>query len=888
MTQQIPYKVGNYEILSSLGKGGMGEVFLAFDRVCRRKVALKRVRPNLMRHRVIKQRFLREAQITAHLSHPGIIPIHALHENDDTLYYVMPYVEGVTLKKRLLDLKKGQPNHGDSSVQAFVSLFLKVCQAIAYAHNEGYLHRDIKPENIMLGRYGQVFILDWGLVETLEHTEQIDIEEIVKNHQWTNPQRPVGTLAYMAPERALGCPATIQSDIYALGVILYQLLTLKLPFRRLSLANFRQHMSKEVLPDPLQVAPYRDIAPELITILHRCLAFSIQERYLTVDQLIDDIEHYLHGRSSWYPLISLDVKNSSDWQFQEAILLPQDMAIARRWQHTEWVQLMLSQAKFYGNMRLRVRCKIGATGKGIGLLLGSLDEHMTAFPIEGYSLWIGAKGSVVPTHLLRSSSQLMESSECHLEKGVCHEICFDRLEEQISVLLDGEHKLTYTSHIPLCGTHVGIMTRDADVQILSIEVFSGSLQAKISCLSIADAFFAGHDYEKALLEYRRIAMTFKGRSEGRQAIFRSGLTLLEKTIQIPKGQQNEALASVMGEFELLRTTVDAPLEYLGKAIVYARLGLAEEEGKCFALALRRYAHHPGLAALYEQMLYRLQIYSKSDRLNACRLACLLLQQGVDGIWRQHFSLFQLFLQSLETPFFVDAKEIDFNDPHSVWAHLMIHLAFWLAQPHVLQEIIPHLHQDILIETVAVALILLGATHAAIECIRFLSNPERIEGFFRDEISALEHLESFSRPMKACILQLSLEKERYTHIVEKYDPQEKLFDAFFIWAALCQGEYDLAEKMFQRYDPKELAQEEGPLYFLYGCWRSAKQGVQLGRGHFGTILHSAYPRSWSVAAHKLFDASFDYHEWHEKAFYWEKKMLLNQVALFERCSSLGSA
>jgi eukaryotic-like serine/threonine-protein kinase len=165
--EPIQFTLGPYQILRDIGKGGMGEVFLAYDTICGRKIALKRIRSDLANHTQIHRRFLKEAHITSQLTHPSIIPIYIIHGENQEVYYTMPYVEGETLKQILRETfqaeKHGEKSHSiGSSIPTLVRLFLNVCQAIAYAHSKNVLHRDLKPENIIVGKYGEVLISRLG------------------------------------------------------------------------------------------------------------------------------------------------------------------------------------------------------------------------------------------------------------------------------------------------------------------------------------------------------------------------------------------------------------------------------------------------------------------------------------------------------------------------------------------------------------------------------------------------------------------------------------------------------------------------------------------------------------------------------------------------------
>ena len=371
--EEIKFSIGPYQILRSIGKGGMGEVYLAYDTSCGRRIALKRIREDLVDMASLHNRFLKEARITSQLTHPAIIPIYSIHASEGLIYYTMPYVEGETLRQIIRttrdQMKDGKPlHHLGGSIPSLIRIFIAVCQAVAYAHSKDVLHRDLKPENIIIGPYGEVMILDWGLAKILD-TQQADEEEASRPPKSepssiTHIGKVVGTIPYMSPERALGAPATVSADLYALGVILYQILALHHPFRRPSLKEFRKNWTKEVFIDPARRAPYREVPPTLSRICQKSLRVKPDERYQTANELIHDLEVYIEGRSEWLFLTDLDINNKEHWEFQEHVMVADQIEVTRHSDTSAWFSLMVSHQSFPENCKIEATIIIGPANSG--------------------------------------------------------------------------------------------------------------------------------------------------------------------------------------------------------------------------------------------------------------------------------------------------------------------------------------------------------------------------------------------------------------------------------------------------------------------------------------------------------------------------------------------
>ncbi len=680
--------IGPYEVIKSLARGGMGEVFLVYDTSCQRKIALKKILPELASHEVIRQRFLREAKFAAQLTHPCIIPIYSIDTKE--IYYTMPYIEGETLKdifKSTLEKEKMglAPHELGVSIPALTRVFLSICQAMASASSKGFLHRDLKPENIMVGKYGEVFLLDWGIALHCESQELDEISLPCPEDNLTRPGKVLGTVNFMSPERALRAPATLQSEIYSLGVILYLILTLKYPFVRKNLQHFRKIMRFEKLTPPEEIAPYRDIPKQLSLIAQKCLKENPNERYQSMQELIFDLENYIQGRPEWIFAASLNIMRKEDWEFQENILLSPQMAISSVLDSLEWVGLMLSKKSFSGNFKLEFDLLLSPEHEGIGILMCVPEPSDRKGLEDGFCLWISAQDQRLL--LYRSNAEILSISDAGLLKNQKTSICIEKIDHSLLVYISGVLKLHYISHIPLVGTHLGLLYKNPDFHLSPLNIYSGSHAVMINCLSIPDAFFSSKNFDQAFVDYKKIASSFEGRSEGREAQFRAGLSLLEKgRREKHKSEKDTLFLQATQEFEKLRGTLGSPLEYLGKSLIYYSEGEYEEEIKCLELVLRKFPHHPLMPIIKEQIIFRLHESSKLDKEAAYRftLLCLMHLQDIFSTASNAILLENLVKHR---PYIYFARKINLLEQKPVNYYLAaLQLAFLLNKPLFILEI----------------------------------------------------------------------------------------------------------------------------------------------------------------------------------------------------------
>ncbi len=337
-----------YSVGGIFAKGGMGAIMLARDRDIRRQVAMK-----VMLHRgEVREedvlRFIEEAQVTGQLEHPNIVPVHELGiDASGNVFFTMKLVQGQTLKEVLNGIRRRDPQIVKRyNLNRLLTVFLKVCDAVAFAHARGVVHRDLKPSNIMIGDFGEVLVMDWGIAKILPPemihidaahvgmegvatgrrgerenygipdwgSERIESARLDGDSVVTKAGQVMGTPNYMAPEQAYGKSAEVdqRSDIYALGGILYSLLTLQRPVEGSGLEIYERIVHGEIIhpsmfnPEnrnrlhgrrgfELIHCPHRRIPESLTAVTTKAMALQPHDRYQMVEHLAGDIENYQAG-----------------------------------------------------------------------------------------------------------------------------------------------------------------------------------------------------------------------------------------------------------------------------------------------------------------------------------------------------------------------------------------------------------------------------------------------------------------------------------------------------------------------------------------------------------------------------------------------------------------
>ena len=428
----------------------------------------------------------------------------------------------------------------------------------------------------------------------------------------------------------------------------------------------------------------------------------------------------------------------------------------------------------------------------------------------------------------------------------------------------------------------------------------------VNCLAIPDAFFACQDYDAALLEYRRIGRAFPGRAEGRDALFKAGITLLEKA-KSEKSHTNSLYLQALDEFELLHSTPGAPLEYLGKALTYKELEDYDEEAKCLEFALKKFAKHPLLPILEEHIVFRMHESTAYSRKAAYKIILLVVRYFPQTLRGKEA---KVLIASLETHwqelFFIEKQEA-----HPVTL-LAIILSFWTDSKASLLEVIASLKKKHPIGHTNLENALFGLSElgyysdvrAILDTMRSLStNPflkrglslikctilkdnaaiqtvfsKTENGLDKKQIRVLIHL------IKKLLLRREYGKiqQIFSRIPPSLDTKEGAFlYAGFLWSFLLENNIPMASKIVQQYKKNALENDNLPIFSAYGVFLHQTKGKKAMQQHFSLSLDRPFPPTSSLLGKFLQQKIDDKAEWGSNAFYWEKQELFLELTLFYR-------
>ncbi|HEX8645421.1 MAG TPA: protein kinase [Thermoleophilaceae bacterium] len=263
---------GRFRLEEQVGSGGMSTVYRAFDETLERTVAIKLMHRSLSGDPQQLERFRREARAAARLSHPNVVTVIDAGEDDGHPYIVFEFVDGETLKARIKRLER-------LPVVEAVAYAIEIGRALGAAHAERLVHRDVKPQNVLLDPEGRAKVTDFGIARSLE------------DGSLTATGRVVGTTDYVSPEQALGQEVSAESDVYSLGIVLYEMLTGALPFKAESQVGVAMKHVQDAMPDVQAVRP--EVSAALAAVVERATAKQLENRYADVDEMVWELEQAL-------------------------------------------------------------------------------------------------------------------------------------------------------------------------------------------------------------------------------------------------------------------------------------------------------------------------------------------------------------------------------------------------------------------------------------------------------------------------------------------------------------------------------------------------------------------------------------------------------------------
>lgn len=571
---------------------------------------------------------------------------------------------------------------------------------------------------------------------------------------------------------------------------------------------------------------------------------------------------------------------------------------------------MVSKSSFSDIIKFETTITSNAPSLGIGFLFCIPDTKRIHNLEEGVLLWVG--GSLSPfCKIFRNSVEILSAAMPTVENKNSHHIAIEIKHNLVSLEVDENKLLSYYSHLPLIGGHVGVIRKDMHTEISPIAVYEGSQNVMVNCLAIPDAFFTTKDYSSALQEYRKIAQSFQGRFEGREAIFRAGLTLLEKAKNTHELLPNDRIyEEAISEFNKLHNTPGAPLEYLGKALTYQLKGFFDEEVKCLEFACRKFSKHPLRKHLKEHANLRFHQVSRTNRKITSMFALLILDHLPALHTHQDTHNLLLHLQNQETPspYFSEANQ----KPDELNPLLLsIKLASFLEKP--------------------VSLFELTQTHAT----KFTNNYQALESVFftlldMDYPKLIEYMLKYFRleesdyyfqelqthiHLMLNVNSVGIEKTLATLCPEnKFNTQNssqqkslfylmnsslylskandayRLFDnidvsslyPLKVWNALLVRDFKEAEKLLLSIDKHLFSNIKSPYYLLYGCFLAATKGKSAALTHFSISLQLSRPSFYCLLSYFLNKKISLKSTWYEEAFSYERRALLRQLTLFYTC------
>ncbi|PCJ62865.1 MAG: hypothetical protein COA79_01695 [Planctomycetota bacterium] len=526
-------EIDGQEIIERLASSSNGEVLLVKQKELDRVVALKRpLTPHLTEEQT--QAFKKEALITALLSHPGVVPLYSMGRGlDGRIYYTMKPIKGSSLKKILEKIKQKDPDTlANYSQQKLVDILLRAAETIAYAHSKDIVHLDIHPDNIIIGEFGEITVIDWG-----KGSHVADIKPSRSHENYISGAPNYKPPEYFNDKAFLGK----ESDVYSLGVILYEMLTTDKPFERPNIKQTIEAIINDPLMDSANVSQQYSSDPLLTKICCDAMEKSKDLR-ITSNQLAKRLSRFVLQEkdiNTHQFHTTMNPIKEKDW---EVFMMGEWKLINGVWKATgDLENVLFWKTPVSGNLSFTCEAWLEGESHEMGIVCygKSLNESMKNSSrqdkYKGYYFQFGADNNRF-TKLSRHVSDIMASSKFKTEKKRKYILSISYQDGWLHCHIDDQLVFTYRELHPFRGNHIGFYTYHAGACFRPIQIQYQNAGLMIPAIRLPDINYANKRYDVAIQEYSEIIQNFPDRLECHEATFKKGLCLnrLDKIAEAKK------------------------------------------------------------------------------------------------------------------------------------------------------------------------------------------------------------------------------------------------------------------------------------------------------------------------------------------------------------------